>query len=297
MLDVDTALLVACSGGTDSLALAAATQHVLRRRGLPGSAVVVDHRLQSGSAETAARASEQLSGLGFVDVTVRAVEVGPDAGSGLEAAARAARYRALSAEAERRQATVLLGHTLDDQAETVLLGLARGSGARSLAGMATRTGRYVRPLLLLRRAITAQTCLELGLEPWQDPQNADPAYTRSRVRSRVLPLMEAELGPGVAESLSRTARLARDDADLLDSLAGAAHPEAETLDCDLLAATPAALRRRVIRSWLIARGAREPGYAHVAAVEELVTAWRGQLGVHLPGVRVTRDRGRLTCSR
>ena len=292
----DQSLLVACSGGADSLALAAATQQVLRRRGLPGAAVVVDHGLQQGSHQTATRARAQLSGLGFTDVVISTVLVDRAAGSGLESAARDARYRALASEAESRRATVLLGHTLDDQAETVLLGLARGSGTRSLAGMAARTGRYVRPLLTLRRAVTAEACAELGLDPWQDPHNVDHAFARSRVRSRVLPLLEAELGPGVAEALSRTARLARDDADLLDSLAAAVHPARETLECAVLAASPPALRRRVIRSWLIARGATEPGYGHVLAVEELVTTWHGQRWADLPGIRVTRVDGRLVCT-
>ena len=146
------------------------------------------------------------------------VAVGP------EAAARQARYRALDAEARARAATVLLGHTLDDQAETVLLGLARGSGSRSLAGMVPRAGHLVRPFLQIRRTTTEQVCAELGLEPWQDPHNSDRRFTRVRVRDTVLPTLEAELGPGVAEAWRRTAELVRDDNELLDQLAAADVP-------------------------------------------------------------------------
>ena len=289
------ALLVACSGGADSLALAAATAQVSRRRSGSTSAVVVDHGLQAGSAETAARAHDQLVDLGFDDVLVSRVTVEMHSGRGPEAAARHSRYALLDAEATRRDATVLLGHTLDDQAETVLLGLARGSGTRSLAGMAVRSGRYLRPLLAVRRATTEGACAELGLQPWRDPHNADEAYARSRVRSRVLPLLEAELGPGVAEALSRTARLARDDADLLDALAADAVPAADTLDCAQLGDLPAALRRRVIRRWLIASGASEVTYHHVLRVEELVLRWHGQSTADLAGVQVSRVDGRLIC--
>jgi len=293
LLPTDSSLLVACSGGADSLALAAAAQHVAQTLQRPVAALVVDHGLQAGSARTASRAGEQLAQLGYLDVRVATVEVDLTTGVGVEAAAREARYRALGEEAERRSATVLLGHTLDDQAETVLLGLARGSGTRSLSGMASRAGCYVRPLLSLRRASTERVCVELGLEPWRDPHNADDRYARARVRSRVLPLLEAELGPGVTEALARTAELTRLDADLLDQLADRLHPPDDTLDCSVLADAPAALRRRVIRVWLGARGATAVGYAHVLAVEELVTGWNGQQGVDVPGLRVVRAEGRL----
>lgn len=291
----DSALLVACSGGADSLALAAAAVQVGRRQQLPVAAVVVDHGLQEDSAEVAAGARQQLVGLGVSDAWVTRVVVERRAGTGPEAAARVARYDALERAAAPRGATVLLGHTMDDQAETVLLGLARGSGARSLAGMPTRSGRYLRPLLGLRRTVSDQVCAEHELVPWRDPHNEDDAYARPRVRSRVLPLLESELGPGVVESLSRTARLARDDADLLDHLAGEAYPLAVTLECARLVELPAALRRRVIHRWLLARGAAEVGLVHVLRVEELVTGWHGQLGADLPGVRVTREADRLVC--
>jgi tRNA(Ile)-lysidine synthase len=180
---------------------------------------------------------------------------------------------------------------MDDQAETVLLGLARGSGARSLTGMAVRSGRLVRPLLGLRRSVTERACAELGLDPWRDPHNSDRRFTRVRVRSAVLPTLEAELGPGIVPALARTAALLRDDADLLDQLAAGADPGTDTLDCTALSALPAALRTRVLRRWLLRYGAEEVTMAHLAAVDDLVTAWRGQGPAHLPGVRVTRQDG------
>ncbi|GAB3744770.1 tRNA lysidine(34) synthetase TilS [Microlunatus parietis] len=302
LTDVDHGLLVACSGGPDSLALSVGAHQVARRTGRPLTAVIIDHGLQDGSGQVAERVHDQLSGYGLSAVEVIKVEVARDSGDGPEAAARTARYRALDEAADRLGATtILLGHTRDDQAETVLLGLARGSGTRSLAGMASRSGRLVRPLLELPRATTEQACAEAGLTPWRDPHNADPAYARVRVRDRVLPVLETELGPGIAAALARTARLARDDADLLDELAERAAAEVRTgdgLECAGTLALPAALRARVLRSWLQERGAREVSAERLAEVTRLVTDWHGQAGIDLPGVTVTRREGRLiTCGR
>lgn len=295
----DGALLVGCSGGADSLALAFGVQHAARRRELPYRAVVVDHQLQEGSAAVAAQARSTLTGLGYADVAVLPVVVAEDAGQGVEAAARDARYAALQAAAAAGRdgggpaATVLLGHTRDDQAETVLLGLARGSGTRSVAGMAVRARSLLRPLLDLGRATTGQACAELGLEPWQDPHNRDRAYARVRVRHGVLPVLESELGPGVAAALARTAFLAREDADLLDALAAAADPGGEALPCADVADLPPALRHRVLRRWLLARGSADLGLGHVLAVEALLLRWHGQRGVAVPGGTVTRRGGQL----
>jgi tRNA(Ile)-lysidine synthase len=299
LLTTDHALLAACSGGADSLALAFAARHVAARRDLPCAAVVVDHGLQPQSAEVAARTRDVLVGLDVTDVRVVRVQVDPASSRGPEAAAREARYAALGEQARvgaadgGSPATVLLGHTRDDQAETVLLGLRRGSGTRSLAGMAPRVGLIVRPLLGLARRTTEAACTELGLTPWQDPHNTDPAFTRVRVRSRVLPVLEAEIGPGVAAALVRTAFLAREDADLLDALAADADPGTDTLACTALTTLPAALRHRVLRRWLLARGAEDPALTHVLAVEALVLSWHGQRGVHVPGGTVTRQGGEL----
>jgi tRNA(Ile)-lysidine synthase len=297
----DVQIVTACSGGADSLALAFAARYVASRRDLKYAAVIIDHGLQQGSADIAARVRDQLDRLGYHDVIITAVRVDQSATAGLEAAAREARYRALDTEARARSAIVMLGHTLDDQAETVLLGLARGSGSRSLAGMASRAGHFVRPFLGIRRATTEQVCAELGLNPWQDPHNADRRFTRVRVRETVLPTLEAELGPGVAEALARTAELVRDDNELLDRLtAEASRIEGlggtDTLDCAALQAQPSALRRRIIRLWLLTHGLGDLSLRHISAVESLVTDWHGQKAIQIPGATVTRTAGRLRVS-
>jgi len=302
-LDPDALLLVALSGGPDSLALAAAAAFEAPRAGLRAGAVIVDHGLQSGSADVAARAAQQATGLGLAPVRVERVSVGAAAGSGggPEAAARTARYAALESAASALGASaVLLAHTLDDQAETVLLGLARGSGAASLQGMAAERGIFRRPLLAIRRATTVQACTDAGLEPWTDPQNADPAFTRVRVRQRVLPVLEAELGPGVAEALARTADQLREDAEALDSFAEelaedlAEHAEAGfSLDAPALAANPPALRQRLIRLAVASEFGIALSRQQTLEVARLVTDWHGQEGVDLPGVRVGRRGGRL----
>lgn len=285
-------LLVACSGGPDSLALAAAAAVLGDRRGTGVRAVVVDHGLQEGSAQVAAGVVEQLATKLSLPAAVVSAEVVANA-SGPEAAARAARYAALEAAAADSE-LVLLGHTLDDQAETVLLGLARGSGPRSLAGMPAVRGRFHRPLLGLRRQVTEAACAELGLAAWIDPHNSEDRFSRVRVRQRVLPVLEAELGPGVAEALARSATLARADADLLDELAAVElEPAADLLDCARLAQLAPALRSRVLRAWLLTCGAAEVSAAHLAAVTALVTDWHGQRWVEIPGLRVSRSQGSL----
>lgn len=225
-LDAGDLVLVACSGGPDSLALAAAVAFEAPRAGLRAGAVIVDHGLQPGSSELTGKVAATLANLGLDPVLTQVVDVAGPAGAGSyqgpEAAARAARYEALDAAAAATgAAAVMLGHTLDDQAETVLLGLARGSGARSLAGMADRSGLYLRPLLDVRRPATRAACEALGLQPWDDPQNREPAFTRVRVRQDLMPALADALGPGVPEALARTARLLRADADALDALAAA----------------------------------------------------------------------------
>ena len=292
-------VLVALSGGADSLALAAATAFEAPRAGLTAGAVVVDHGLQPGSAEVAEAAAARASALGLAPVVVRRVSVGAEGGP--EAAAREARYAALTAvAAETGAVAVLLGHTLDDQAETVLLGLARGSGPTSLQGMDAVSGRWRRPLLAVRREATRASCADLGLEPWDDPHNDDPAYARVRVRTTVLPVLERELGPGVAEALVRTAAQLREDSEALDHFAEeqaeevADHAEAGiSLDVRSLAANPAALRQRLIRLAVESEFALTLSRAQTLEVARLVTDWHGQGAVSLPGVTVVRTGGAL----
>lgn len=292
-------MLVALSGGPDSLALAAATAFEAPRAGLRAGAVIVDHGLQAGSADVAARAAAQAASLRLDPVRVERVDVAP--GAGPEAAARAARYGALDRVADEvGAAAVLLGHTLDDQAETVLLALARGSGPGSLRGMPPAAGRYLRPLLGIRRATTVAACADAGLEPWHDPWNADPAYARARVRAAVLPVLEAELGPGIAEALARTAALAAEDADALDAFADelaedlAEHvPGGVALPVAALAANPPALRQRLVRLVVKAEFGVALSRAQTLAVTRLVSDWRGQGGPDLPGVIVDRRGARV----
>jgi tRNA(Ile)-lysidine synthase len=296
----ETTVLVACSGGADSLALAAATAFEAPKLGLRAGAVIVDHGLQADSAHVAETAAEQCRSLGLDPVQVRAVEVGSEGGP--EGAARTARYDALRDAADEFGAdVVLLAHTRDDQAETVLLGLARGSGARSLAGMAATAGLLRRPLLEVPRSATAAACIASGLRPWHDPHNDDPTYQRVRVRHEVLPVLEESLGPGVTEALARTAGLLRADADALDALAAdlaetAVRRTGDEVICDIgmLEAEPTALRTRALRQAALEAGCRsnDLNAGHIAAVDALVTDWRGQRWIDLPqSVRAVRRAG------
>ena len=294
----DQLVLVACSGGRDSLALALATR--LEREHV--GAVVIDHDLQPGSRQTADRTAELLRSHGLDPVVVETVSV-VENGDGMEAAARDARYRALHHWAMQLDAAaVLLGQTLDDQAETVLLGLARGSGIQSLAGMPRRRGIYRRPLLELPRSLV-HASLPTGISVVDDPHNYDERFARVRVRTNVLPVLERELGPGIAAALARTASLARADAETLaelvdemadDIIAGAEVPG--QLDTSSLAPLARAVRTRILRMWLIDGGvpAGRLTAEHVQRIDTLVTDWKGQGAVALPGgVEVIRDYGRL----
>ena len=297
-LPADAAVAAAVSGGADSLALAAAL--AFER---PGScALVVDHGLQPGSREVAHRVARQCRGLGL-GCTVLADEPARRPGSadprrpgGPEASARDLRYRLLDDAAERLGfSAVLLGHTLDDQAETVLLALARGSGARSLAGMPATRGRYRRPLLPLDRATVRLACAEAGLDAVEDPHNADPAFARARTRHEALPALERALGPGVAAALARTADLLREDADALDALTPDLPDEPSCAELEQL---PPALRSRALKRWAERACGSAVTRAHVDAVRALVDSWRGQGGVALPGgVVVERADGRLRARR
>lgn len=301
--------LAAVSGGGDSLALAAALAAEGPAHEVTVGAIIVDHGLQEESTDVALLAAQQCGDLGLAPVAVVPVAV-TATGDGLESAARDARYAALAETAtamgtslgdEDTTTVVLLGHTRDDQAEQVLLGLARGSGARSLAGMATLVVRegtpFVRPLLHLPRETTHAACEAWGLTPWTDPMNDDAAFARVRARTALADL-ETALGPGIAEALTRTADLLRDDADLLDELATQALPQAtdDIAVGDLTRLAPA-LRSRVWRRLLVAAGAPAGSLTsgHVAGCDRLVTDWHGQGPLHLPGdLRVSRSGGRLT---
>lgn len=287
-----TNVAVAVSGGADSLALAAATAMITT----DVTGLVVDHGLQPGSADVATAAAEQLAQL---KINTHVLKVTVDGPGGMEAAARKARYAALRTAAP--DTLILLGHTLDDQAETVLLGLGRGSGPRSIAGMRALDPPWGRPLLTVPRAVTEEACHELGLKPWRDPHNIDPRFTRVRLRHEVIPLMEEVLQGGVAGALARTADQLRDDLDALDQWAARTRQGADTdgtLLVTALADEPSAVRRRVLRGWLMDAGVRELTAAQLRSVDALVGEWRGQGGVWLPGNFVARRvHGRLCVER
>ncbi len=289
-------VLVACSGGPDSVALAAALAFEAPRLGVPAGLVTVDHGLQPDAAQRAADVVALGERIGLTPST--AVRVDVDGAGGPEAAARRARYEALEAAAAPTGALVLLGHTLDDQAETVLLGLGRGSGPRSIAGMPAATGRYRRPLLGLRRATTRAACAAEQLPVWDDPHNRDPSFQRARLRHEVLPLLEDVLQGGVAEALARTAALLRDDLGALDHWAGEAYAVALRPGGELcvpgLVDLPAAVRTRVLRRWADPQVPEPLSAERTQALDALVTGWHGQGPLDLPGgVTVERRSDRL----
>ncbi|MGP9537454.1 tRNA lysidine(34) synthetase TilS [Brachybacterium sp. AOP43-C2-M15] len=323
-------LLVGLSGGADSLALLVTTVWVASRMGLEVEAGIVDHGLQDGSAQVAERARVQAQHLG-AEARVLGVSVDPEASGGIESAARTARHDALEALREERGAlAVLMAHTLDDQAEQVLMGLSRGAGPRALAGIPRVRGPLLRPFLgsgrdestALRRADTEEICRLHDLEWWEDPMNEDTSLLRSRVRHRALPLLREILGEQIDENLARTADLVRPDVDHLDAEAeellaalrrdgGELREEGDLLLLDVhgLAAAPAPLRTRILRD-----ASRSAERAHradraagstksllrrqVLAIDALVVSWHGQAAVSVPGrIEVARRDGLLVWRR
>ena len=289
-------ILVACSGGADSLALAAAAQFEGARAGILVGAVIIEHGLQEATKDVASLTAKLLGELGLAPVLVREVEVSSDpAAGGTEAAARTARYDELAIAAEALDAKfVMLGHTLDDQAETVLLGLTRGSGPRSIAGMQAVNGLWLRPLLGIRRETTEAFCRDSALDFWVDPHNSDEQFTRVRIRRNVLPLLEKELGPGVAQALARTAEILAEDLAYFEGQAlaefqrmakvGSTGIELEVAELERL---PKVIRIRVFQKALELLG-QQNSRTHLTAVNELIENWHGQKELTLPGARVVR---------
>lgn len=302
---VDGPILVGLSGGADSLALAAAVAFEAPKAGLAARAVVIDHGLQPGSDTVAARAVATAQRLGLDAHAVRVEVAPPTAAGGPEAAARDARRAALlDAAREAGAVALLLAHTLDDQAETVLIGLARGSGAASLGGMSPDREeegiRILRPFLGVRRTTTRAACAAAGLPVWEDPHNLDRRFLRVRIRQDVMPVLEAELGPGVADALARTSDQLREDAaafaDMIDETIEdiVEHVEAGiAISVAALAANPPALRHRIIRHVVASEFGVSLTRAQTLEVARLVTDWRGQGPIDLPGCRAVRSGARL----
>lgn len=300
-LEPNSKVCIGVSGGADSLALAAAAKLESKNFSIDLVAVIVDHGLQANSAEIAEFAKQQLIKLGFQDIFVGRASV--QITDGLEASARRARYKVFQQAIETYGPnTFLLGHTKNDQAEGVLLGLARGSGTKSLSGMQEVSGIFVRPLLGTDRATTEIACHESNIEYWVDPHNSNQDFTRVRVRENILPLLENEIGPGIIDALARSAKILREDATALDEWAESVFRQVEPLDIEIsiLDGLPAAVRSRVLRMAIYAAGAPAGSIsaAHLEPIEAFVSDWRGQGHTSLPGgVKVCRISGRLSLSK
>ena len=300
-LEPNSKVCIGVSGGADSLALAAAAKLESKNFSIDLVAVIVDHGLQANSAEIAEFAKQQLIKLGFQDIFVGRASV--QITDGLEASARRARYKVFQQAIETYGPnTFLLGHTKNDQAEGVLLGLARGSGTKSLSGMQEVSGIFVRPLLGIDRATTEIACHESNIEYWVDPHNSNQDFTRVRVRDNILPLLENDIGPGIIDALARSAKILREDATALDEWAENIFRQVEPMDIEIsiLATLPVAVRSRVLRMAIYAAGAPAGSIsaAHLEPIEAFVSDWRGQGHTSLPGgVKVCRISGRLSLSK
>jgi tRNA(Ile)-lysidine synthase len=296
--DSSQTILFGCSGGADSMALALAL--FLEANQTKVIPVVVDHGLQDGSAQITSQTISKLKEIGYTQVETAVAQV--KITDGLEASARRARYQIFNQFIDTyRPKYFLLAHTLNDQAETVLLGLARGSGARSLSGMAVENNIYVRPLLKISRQTTVAACHEGGIEIWSDPHNDDLRFARVRVRKNALPNLEENLGPGITEALVRSADLLRDDADALDSFALEYFAQTDPLNLSVneLERLPRAIRTRVLRLAIYQAGAPAGSLSaeHINGAEALISDWHGQKELSLPGdVKLLRNSGRITLS-
>jgi tRNA(Ile)-lysidine synthase len=292
-------LLVAVSGGADSLALAWAAAFVSPQHGFSLEAVVVDHGLQDDSAEVASQAQTTLTQMGVASTIIR---VSVDGSGNVEDNARTARYDAiLQHQKHSGAAAVLLGHTLDDQAETVLLGLTRGSGPASIRGMATYTHPWLRPFLAIPRDTTVGCVSDAGYSFWLDPHNTDRRFVRPRIRHDLLPAIEDILGPGIPSALANTAALIAEDDDYLTSLADGHLSALSTtpgrLPAQPLAELPSPIRRRVLRAWVRETAGASMTLPQTEMVDALVVAWKGQGPVNIAGAKLSRQEGFLLIER
>jgi tRNA(Ile)-lysidine synthase len=294
--DAGDYVLVGCSGGADSLALVWTTSVVGKRLELKVGAIIVDHQLFPESNDVALNAKKQCEELGIQEVIIKKVNVEHNH-EGLEAAARIARYEAFENVLHETNAqAILLAHTQDDQAETVLMRLTRGSGAKSLSGMAQVSGKYLRPFLHLRKKLVHDSLDLIGLKAWQDPANTDHQFLRVKVRHELMPKIIEVLGESAISSLDKTSQLLRLDNQALEELAQQffeSQKDVKTngLEISELEKLPEAIRTRVLRIFAIASGVH-PGpfsFEHIEAIDALVKNWHGQGNVDLPGfIQATR---------
>lgn len=306
--DVTARIGIGVSGGADSLALAIALVAECKKEKIETFGIIIDHQLQDGSDAVALATQTTLNKIGVTKSIIRKVWV--ELEDGMEASARRARYQAFSDVIEEFDLdNLFLAHTQNDQAEGVLLGLARGSGSKSLSAMASVNGKFIRPLLAITREQTVAVCEENKIEYWKDPQNDDLSFARVKVRRQILPLMEEMIGPGIVAALARSAKMLREDNLALEGYAreflsklespkrDSGELDAWELDIAELGRLPLAVRSRVLRE-AIFRAGTTPGALtaeHLSAVEALITNWHGQGAVSLPdGVKVSRISGRLS---
>jgi tRNA(Ile)-lysidine synthase len=294
MFDRGARVLVAVSGGPDSLCLLHALVRLQRLLAIDPICVHFDHALRKGSSEDAEYVRRQARRLGAPFVLRRATSR-PAKGDSVEAWARTVRYEALTEVLEERGGGVVaVGHTADDQAETVLLALLRGGGLEAISGMKPVSGPLVRPLLETTREETEAFCRSLGLRPRRDPMNERAAFMRVGIRSRVIPRLERALGRNLRSTLARSATLLQRDAEFLDQLAAAARPELVAtsgpdevlLRRDRLAGLAPAIVGRIVRRAMLDLGTL-PEAGHVDAVIGLGDARRGQ-SIALPGGLLAR---------
>ena len=279
-------ILVACSGGADSLALAWTSQVVTKRIGLNLIAVIIDHQLIKESSQVAQDAKKKCEDFGVEKVVIKQIEVKDD-NEGLEAAARKARYEAFEELVNEFNAkAVLLAHTQDDQAETMLMRLTRGSGAKSLSAMKEVSGKYLRPFLHIRKQVLVVALEKENISYWQDPANTNYKFLRAKVRHELMPKLIEVLGDSAIDSLDRTSELLKEDNEALESIALESYEKLnKELKVQELEKLPTAIRKRVIKIAALNSGVT-PGpfsFEHIEAIDALVTNWRGQGNVDLPG--------------
>jgi tRNA(Ile)-lysidine synthase len=297
-LSAGDTILVAVSGGADSVALASAMAFEGSKRKFKVAAAIIDHNLQPRSDLVAANTAEVCETLGINPVLVSSIFITQKL-SGPEAAARSARYLELEKIREQLGAKyIFLGHNLGDQAETVLLGLVRGSGLSAISGMQQidENRKLVRPLLGLTRAELRQSVIDQGLDIWDDPQNADEDFTRVKVR-RILRELETQLAPGISEALVRTASLAQEAAGFMNleaqKLLAAACIAPGAYSIAILEQAHVGLRRKALHLIIQKQGAKSPTRFQVLEVDSLITNWHGQKPLSLSGITVGRVNNQL----